>query len=241
MFRHPVPFMPYRNMSIDELARHIGMDARIVRKWAERGRLPGLMVQGQWRFNRAQMLDWLQKEIHNLDREHISNLERAMSDGNDDEVLSALLPPEAIDMNLPARSRASVLKEMVGLAERTGLVYDPQALLAAVQEREDMYPTALPNGVALPHPRRPLPYATAEPLVCLARVPAGIPFGAPDGQLTSLFFLVCSHEERQHLCVLARLAMMLSTDLPARLQEIEEPAEALAMILESEQQVVARP
>jgi PTS system nitrogen regulatory IIA component len=240
MFGRPVPIMPYRNMSIDELARHIGMDARIVRKWAERGRLPGLMVQGQWRFNRAQLLDWLQKEIHNLDHEHISNLERAMSDGNDDEVLSALLPPEAIDMNLPARSRASVLKELVGLAERTGLVYDPEGLLAAVQEREEMYSTALPNGVALPHPRRPLPYATAEPLVCVARVSAGIPFGAPDGRLTYIFFLVCSHEERQHLCVLARLAMMLSTDLPARLQEVEDPTEALAMILESEQQIIAR-
>ncbi|NLG42694.1 MAG: PTS transporter subunit EIIA [Phycisphaerae bacterium] len=232
--------MPYRNMSIDELARHIGMDARIVRKWAEKGRLPGVMVQGQWRFNRAQMLDWLQQEIHNLDPKHIANLERAMSGGNDDEVLGALLPPEAIDMNLPARSRASVLKELVSLAERTGLVYDPLGLLTAVQEREELYPTALPNGVALPHPRRPLPYATAEPLVCLARVPAGIPFGAPDGQLTHVFFLVCSHEERQHLCVLARLAMMLSTDLPARLLEIDEPTEALALILEREQQVIAR-
>ena len=36
MFRSSVQFMPYRNMSIDELARHIGMDARIVRKWAEK-------------------------------------------------------------------------------------------------------------------------------------------------------------------------------------------------------------
>ena len=103
-----------------------------------------------------------------------------------------------------------------------------------------MYATALPNGVALPHTRRPMPYATAEPLVCMARVPAGIPFGAPDGRLTYIFFLVCSHEERQHLCVLARLAMMLSTELPARLREVDDAGEALAMILESEQQVIAR-
>ncbi len=232
--------MPYRNMSIDELARHIGMDARIVRKWAEKGRLPGLMIQGQWRFNRAQMLDWLQKEIHNLDRQHISNLERAMSDGNDEEIISEILPPEGVEMNLPARSRASVLKELVGLTERSGLVYDPESLLAAIQEREDLYSTALAGGVALPHPRRPLPYATAEPLICLARVPAGIPFGAPDGRLTYLFFLVCSHEERQHLCVLARLAMMLSTDLPARLREIDDPAQAQAMVLQSEREVIAR-
>lgn len=231
--------MPYRNMTLDELARHIGMDARIVKRWAERGRLPGVMVQGKWRFNRAQMLDWLQSELHTLEREHISNLERAMSDGCE-HILGELLPLEAIDMNLPARSRASVLRELVRLAERTGLVYDPESILESVRERERLRPTALAKGFAIPHPRRPLPYATAEPLVCLARVPAGIPFGGPDGRLTDLFFFVCSHDERQHLCVLARLALMLETDLPAALRDTETAEEALELIIEMESHAISR-
>ncbi len=232
--------MPYRTMSLDELAVHIGMDARIVRRWVERGKLPGTMVHGHWRFNRAQMLDWLQKELHSLDREHICNLERAMSAGNDDQVLGGLLPVEAIDMNLAARSRASVLNELVGLAERTNLVYDREGLLAAVRDREELYSTALPNGVAIPHPRRPMPYATAEPLVCLARVPAGIPFGAPDGQLTDLFFFVCSHDERAHLCVLARLALMLNSGLAAQLREADDPSTALELVIERETATITR-
>jgi len=232
--------MPYRSMSLEELARHIGMDARLIRKWAERGRLPGIMVHGQWRFNRAQMLDWLQQQLHTLDREHISNLERAMSEGSEELVLSDLIPPEGIDVNLPARSRASVLKELVRLVERTGLLYDAEGLLASVQEREDLGSTALPGGLAIPHPRRPMPYATAEPLVCVARVPAGVPFGAPDGRLTDLLFFVCSHEERAHLCVLARLALMLNSDLPNRLRAAESPPEALELIIESETSLLAR-
>lgn len=232
--------MAYRNMSLDELARHIGMDARIVKKWADRGRLPGVMVHGQWRFNQAKMLDWLQQKIHSFDRQHIRNLESAMSDGRGEQILGELLPPEAIDMNLPAKSRASVLRKLVRLSERTGLVYDPDEILKAVQEREELYSTALPNGLAIPHPRRPLPYATAEPLVCLARIPAGIPFGAPDGWLTDLFIFVCSHDERQHLCVLARLALMLSGDLPRALRETDDPNEALELILQAEATLINR-
>jgi PTS system nitrogen regulatory IIA component len=232
--------MPYSNMNLDELARHLGMDARLVRKWAEKGRLPGMMVQGQWRFNRAQMLDWLQHEMHSLDEEHIHNLERSMSDGSEEQIVGSRLPVEGIDMNLPAKSRASVLKELVALAERTGLVYDADGILASVQEREDLASTALPGGLAIPHPRRPQPYGTAEPLVCLARVPKGIPFGGPDGKLTDLFFFVCSHEERQHLCVLARLALMLNSDLPDLIRAAEEPQEALALLLEHERGLLAR-
>jgi len=227
-------------MNLDELARHLGLDARLVRRWAERGTLPGTMIGGEWRFNRAQLLDWLQREMHTLDRAHIHNLERAMSEGSSECVVSDLLPTEAIDMNLPARSRASVLRELVALAERTGLVYDSQGLREAVQERENLGATALPGGFAIPHPRRPMPYATAEPLICLARVPAGIAFGAPDGRMTDLFVFVCSHEERQHLCVLARLALMFTTDLPDALRAAENAAAALELILQRESAILAQ-
>jgi PTS system nitrogen regulatory IIA component len=227
-------------MSLEELARQIGMDARVVRKWAEKGRLPGQMIAGEWRFNRAQMLDWLQREMHTLDALHIRNLERAMRDEGTERVIGAYLSPEGIDLYLPAKSRASVLRELVHLAERTGLVFDAAEVIAALEEREALAPTALPRGLAFPHPRRPLPYATAEPLVCLARVPGGIPFGAPDGQLTDLFVLVCATDERQHLLILARLAMMFSTGLPDELRQTDSPEHALQLMLDTEAAFIAR-
>jgi PTS system nitrogen regulatory IIA component len=232
--------MPYRNMSLEELARHIGMDARTVRKWAERGKLPGQKVGGEWRFNRAQMLDWLQRELHTLGDEHVRNLERAMRDGGRDRPIGAHLALEAIDVNLAAKSRPSVLRELVRLAEHTGLVYDGPHILAALEEREELGSTALPGGIAFPHPRRPLPYATAESLVCLGRVPAGVPYGAPDGGLTDIFVLVVAHDEREHLGLLARLAMMFNSDLPAALRETDSPEVALKLLLDAETRVVVK-
>jgi PTS system nitrogen regulatory IIA component len=232
--------MPYRNMTIEELARHIGMDAREVQRLTRRGVLPGRQVRGEWRFNRAQMMDWLQREMHTLGEQHIRNLERAMSNGQEAAVVGSLLAGEGVEMNLPARSRASVLRELVSLAERTGLVYDRASLIQALEEREALSSTALPNGIAFPHPRRPLPYATAEPLLCLGRVPAGIPFSAPDRQLTQLFVFVCSHDEREHLHVLARLSQMFQTDLPTILRETDDAEAALALVLETERELLAR-
>jgi PTS system nitrogen regulatory IIA component len=231
--------MPFRNMSLQELARHIGMDARVVRRWAEKGKLPGQMVGGEWRFNRAQLLDWLQRDMHSLEEPHIRNLERAMRSTGDEFVIAACLLPEAIDLNLPARSRPSLLHELVRLAERTGLVYDPPELRTALEEREALAPTALPGGLAFPHPRRPLPYAVAEPLVCIARVPAGLPFGAPDGRLTDLFALVVAMDDRQHLGLLARLAMMFNTGLPEQLRAVEDREDAFQLLLDTEAAFVA--
>jgi len=231
--------MPYRNMTLDELARHIGMDAREVRRLANRGILPGRQVRGEWRFNRAQMLDWLQREMHSLGEKHIRNLEQAMSDRQETVTVDSLLAAEAVDMDLRAKSKPSVLRELVSLAERTGLVYDRVGLIAALEEREATRSTALPNGIALPHPHRPLPYATAEPLLCLARTRKGIPFSAPDRKLTDLFVLVVSHDERQHLHVLARLSQMFVTDLPVALRETGDAEAALTLVLQTERQLLA--
>ncbi|MCK4340529.1 MAG: PTS sugar transporter subunit IIA [Phycisphaerae bacterium] len=230
--------MPYRNMTLDQLARHMGMDARILRKWAEKGKLPGRMIGGEWRFNRAALLDWLQREMHSFDDEHIRSLERAMREAREGRLIGAYLATEAVEMTLPARTRASVLRELVRVAERTGLVYCAAEIVLALEDREALGSTALPRGIAFPHPLRPLTYATAEPLVCLARVPAGIPFGAPDGKLTDLFVLVCANDERLHLGLLARLAMMFNTDLPDALRQADDADEALQLMLETEAAVL---
>ncbi|TWT45804.1 PTS system fructose-specific EIIABC component [Phycisphaerae bacterium RAS1] len=231
--------MPYGNFTLDELARRIGMDAREVRRWVEKGRLPGQMVNGQWRFNRAALLDFLQHEIHTLGEQDIRNLERAMSDGSEALLVTSMLAGEGVELNLSARTKTSVLRELVAVAERSGLIYDAPALIEALGQRESRSSTGLPGGFAFPHPIRPMPYATAEPLVCIGRVPAGVPFGALDRKLTDLFVLVCSHDDQQHLLVLARLAIMFSGGLGEEIRDCQSSEEALARLTEAERLVVA--
>jgi PTS system nitrogen regulatory IIA component len=87
----------------------------------------------------------------------------------------------------------------------------------AVEARENLHPTALDNGVALLHPRRPLPQILEEPFLALGRTLQGIPFGSDSGQLTDIFFLILSVDDSQHLRTLARLSRLISTEgfLPA--------------------------
>jgi len=71
-------------MSLEDFARHVGMDAREVRKLADRGKLPGQKVGGEWRFNRARVTEWLQQEMPSLDSERLIEIERAMEDVRED-------------------------------------------------------------------------------------------------------------------------------------------------------------
>jgi PTS system nitrogen regulatory IIA component len=224
-------------MDMEQLAAYLQRDVREVGKLASRGHLPGHKVGGQWRFARAEINQWIEKQMPSLSEKELSNLESSGARG-DEPLLSNLLSEASIAVPLAASTRASVLKELVNLAEQTWQVYDPEAVLEAIRQREEMASTALPSGVAIPHPRRPLPNALAESVIAFARTATGIPFGDPHGGLTDLFFLVCCRDDRTHLRVLARLTrLFLRPGFLDELRAAQTPAEAWETIARAEQEL----
>jgi PTS system nitrogen regulatory IIA component len=134
-----------------------------------------------------------------------------------------------------------VLRQMAALAAKTGRVCDEQALLEGLEAREELYSTGIPGGLALLHSRNPESYLFETAFVALGRTIQQIPFGAPDGRATDLFFLIGCPDERMHLHTLARLCLMAQeTDLLAELREAVDGDAMCQRILGAEQAVLAR-
>jgi PTS system nitrogen regulatory IIA component len=228
-------------MDLQQLASYLQRDLREVSKMASRGYLPGQKVSGQWRFARAEINHWLETQMHAYTEQELTALETAGARNADQEPLvSALLSEATIAVPLPATTRASVLRELVKLAENTWQVYDPDAILEAIKQREEMGSTALESGVAIPHPRRPLPNALGEEVMAYGRTASGVPFGGSRAGLTDIFFLVCCRDDRTHLQVLARLSRLLL--LPGFLEALraaETPADTLQVIADAERDLLA--
>jgi PTS system nitrogen regulatory IIA component len=207
-------FMAQDDFDIDRLAAYLHMMPSAVAKLAERGKLPGRRVGGEWRFAAAEIHHWLEDRIGLSDDEALVQMEgaldRAANSAAVEQVsIADLLKVEAIEVPLNARTRGSVITEMTQLAARTHLLWDPEKLAEAVRTREEMHSTALDNGVALLHPRRPMPAILAEAVLALGITPGGIPFGS-GGSLTDIFFLICSTSDHEHLRILARLSRVIN-------------------------------
>ena len=100
---------------------------------------------------------------------------------------------------------------MVEKASATGWLWDPDEDGRGDSHARKMFPTALDNGVALLHPRRPMSSILGQAFLALGRTTTGIPFGAGHGTLTNVFFLICSVDDRGHLRTLARLSRILGS------------------------------
>ena len=209
--------MPIADFDVESLADYLHITPAQVAKMAERASVPARKIGGQWKFSRAEIHHWLEQQIGAADVVDLARvqglLDRAAEGRESATVrISELLLPEAIAIPLPARTRSSAIKSMVELAAKTGHVWDPAELVEAVEARERLHPTTLDSGVALLHPRRPLASILAQPLLALGRTQHGIPFASDHGQLTDIFFLICSVDDSQHLRTLARLSRLLAAD-----------------------------
>jgi PTS system nitrogen regulatory IIA component len=124
---------------------------------------------------------------------------------------------------------------MVDLVARTGLLWDPEKMEEAIRAREEIYPTTLDNGVALLHPRRPMPIILAQPLLGLGVTSSGIPFGGNRGGLTDVFFLICSTDDRGHLRTLSRLSKVIGApEFLDALRQVPDPQSAHQLIRDTE-------
>lgn len=205
--------MAQPHFDIHRLADYLHMSPSAVVKLAERGKLPARRVGGEWRFSSAEVHHWLEDRIGLSDDEALVQMEGALDRAAEqrvDEVrIGDLLQLDAIEVPLDARTRGSVIVKMAELAARTNILWDAAKMAEAVRAREDMHSTALDNGVALLHPRRPMPNILAEAVLALGISPGGIPFGT-GGLLTDIFFLICSTSDHEHLRILARLSRVIN-------------------------------
>jgi PTS system nitrogen regulatory IIA component len=202
------------DFDLPRLASYLHLTAAQVTRLAERGKLPGRKVQGQWRFSPAEVHHWLENRIGLSDEEELQQMESFLRPAAGHHQLPSgiaeLMPLSAIEVPLAAKTRNSVITSMADVAARTGLLWDAQKMTEAVRAREDMHPTALEIGVAMMHPRRPMPSILGEALIAFGRTENAIPFGGRSGSLTDLFFLICSTDDRGHLQTLARLSRIIA-------------------------------
>lgn len=232
--------MPFEYFTIEQLATYLHFSTQQVQRLAERGRIPAQRVGGEWRFSRNEIHHWLEEKIGLADENELRDMEKALEEAKvanpeADIPVSDLLLPSAIQVPLQGRTAYAVIDAIVETAMRTGELWDEQRMKEAVRERENMYPTAMENGIALLHPRRPLTNILGAPFLALGRTVAGVPF-SNTGMLTDIFFLICSTTDHQHLRTLARLSRIITTDgfLP-RLRGLSDPMEIIQWFRETEE------
>lgn len=152
--------------------------------------------------------------------------------------IANLLTEEMIIIELKAKNRDEVLREMVNFLQEKQKINNAPELLEKLIQRENLGSTAVGDGVAIPHCKIS---EVSSPILILAISKKGVSFGSANGKPTSIFFLLISPSDNPslNLQILAAIAQLIrkATSLPKKIMAAKSPRRILEIIREEEEKI----
>jgi len=240
-------FMLFRLFNVEAVADYLNLTPADIEQRVKDREIPFERRGNRLVFRKSEIDEWASRRIMGFSSDrlaayHEKSTRHARSILPHETILPEMLVAGALDSAMTSKTKASVLRDLVAIAEKTGQLNDPQTLMDSLAAREALCPTAMPGGFALPHLRTQEPYLFETSFLVVGRSIQAIHFGAPDGEPTQLFFLICCQDDRLHLHTLARLCLMATKTKV--LDQLRDAADATAMrdaLIATEQEILANP
>lgn len=122
--------------------------------------------------------------------------------------ITDIFSKELIIEDLRAKNKRDALVELSAICLQGHMIFDHDAVVNVLLEREKLGSTGIGDGIAIPHGK----HSDLDHLIIsFGRSKEGANFDAMDGKPVHLFFLLMAPENTtgQHLKVLAKISRML--------------------------------
>jgi PTS system nitrogen regulatory IIA component len=191
-------------LTVRDLTEMFNVSEATVTRWVKQEELPAQRVAGQFRFNRFEVLDWAiahQIKVESNSLDHRVDFQSWVS-------LAEALEAGGVHYKVPGDDQEAALR---GLVSRLPLPegFDRKMLLQLFLAREALGSTAVGDGIAVPHVRRPIVLNVPRSLVTLCFLKRPIACQAPDDMPVRILFSVISPTVAAHVQLLARLSRAL--------------------------------
>ena len=192
-------------LTVKDVAGLLNISEKTVYRWMDERKLPGYRLSGQYRFNRAELLEWATANRINVSPRIFEEPE---SKAVRLPELSDALEAGGIYYRLAGSSKPAALRSVVEVLRLPDQV-DREFLLQVLLAREALESTAIGDGIAIPHVRNPIVLHVPQPVVTLCFLEQPVDFGSLDGQPVHTLFTLISPTVKAHLHLLSRLTFAL--------------------------------
>jgi nitrogen PTS system EIIA component len=192
-------------LTVKDVARLLSVSEKTVYRWITQGNLPAYQVHEQYRFNRAEILEWATTKKMPVSPEIFAEPETS---GVPMPSLFEALQNGGVNYRVDGADKWAVLKNVVQLLQLPEEV-DRDFLYRVLVAREELSSTGIGDGIAIPHVRNPVVLHISKPMVTLFFLEHPVDFGAIDGQPVYALFMLISPTVRAHLHLISRLAFSL--------------------------------
>jgi len=192
-------------LSVKDTANLLKVNEKTIYRWINQGKLPAYRIGNHFRFNRAELLEWVTSRQMNVSADFFKEPDQPETTLT---TLSEALNVGGIYYRVEGNNKESAIKNVVALMKLPPEV-DRSFLTQVLLAREALASTAIGDGIAIPHVRNPIIYHIEQPIVLLCFLEKLVDFHSLDGKPVNCLFTLVSPTVKAHLFLLARLAYIL--------------------------------
>ena len=186
-------------LNVREAARLLRVSAQTVYRLIHKEQLPAHQRGDRYHFNRVELEEWASQR---------DAAGAATSARHSRPSLRAALRNGGIHPEIKAETRDQALRTLASLPGDR-IAVPPERLFELLLAREQLAPTTVGEGIALPHPRDPEACGIELECVHLCFFEHPVDFGALDGERIHTALLLLSPGVEAHLQLLARVSLAL--------------------------------
>ena len=191
------------DLKIKDVADLLNVSETTIRRWLSEGKIPSYKIDGQHRFSRGEIQNWVvsRKPQQNEAEEAAP----APSKGGSKQFsLYRSINNGGVLHDVPGNTKEQVIRNAMAQIAK-GMNLDAEVLSDLLMDRENMQPTALNNGIGVPHTRDFLLNAHQD-VVAVVFPAQPVDYGALDNKPVHTLFFLFASEDKRHLHLLAKIA-----------------------------------
>ncbi len=192
-------------LQVKDAARLLSVSEKTIYRWIKQGSIPAYRLNDQYRFNRAELLEWATARRIPLSPEIFREAE---SEAASLPQLRDALQAGGVFYRIDGADKATALHHVVEVMRLPDEV-DREFLYQVLLAREALGSTAVGDGIAIPHVRNPVILHLQRPMVTVCFLEQPVDFFALDGKPVNVLFTLISPTVRAHLHLLSRLSFAL--------------------------------
>ena len=215
-------------LTVRDAARLLNVSEKSIYRWIKEGVIPAYQINDQYRFNRAELLEWATSRKISVSPEIFAEPE-----GGDTPppTLGEAVRAGGVYYRIGGHDKASVLRAVVDTMKLPEEV-DQEFLFQVLLAREALGSTGIGEGIAIPHVRNPIVLHLSRPMVTLCFLEQPVDFGALDKRPVGTLFTFISPTVRAHLHLLSRLGFVLHDPTFRSALTRQEPREEILAALD---------
>lgn len=236
------------DLSIKDVAELLNVSLPTIRRWLADGKIPSYRINEQPHFNRAEIEDWVISQRQGkvlgtpspFDEQRVGEEEPPNSPlGSKQFSLYRAVHRGTVLTHVPGSTKSEVIRStMKSIAGDLNM--DPEGLSELLLDRERLQPTALNNGIGIPHTRDFL-LSEHYDVVTVVYPTHSLQYGALDGLPVHTLFFLFACDDKRHLNLLAKIAHFSSQPQALEFLRSKPKKEALLSYIKDWESTISHP